>query len=104
MEPTKEEIERYLELDSKRKALSREIATLEKELKPLGESFRAWLEAKGKNAVKRLGYMFALVTGRTYPKWKEAFVQHCGQIAASEVESTTPPSMSLTITPINVES
>ena len=95
-EPTAAELAEYVDLKTEKSDLDSRSRTIDKRLKSLAGRFREFLGDR--TSARRLGFLLAVVPGNKYPKWKEEVISRFGEEAASEIEDSTPRSMSLIVT------
>lgn len=91
--PTKKDIEKYLSLEERRKALQREARALEAEAEPLETLMLEFVRAKGGDArsVERSGFVLAIGTRAGTVRWKDEFVRECGNKKAEALIEAAPP-------------
>lgn len=86
-----ETLERWHELDSRRKELEREARQLVAERDLLSTDLQASLEAMGKDQCTRGAYRVSLVEGRAVVAWKDEFVRRLGaELAAKLAQEAVP--------------
>lgn len=87
---TREQLERYAELNAKRKKLNREVATIEKEEKAIAAEIKAEAHKKG-GSFTRFGFRCILTPRSGQPKWQDEFISRLGSDAAAKIKAATPP-------------
>jgi hypothetical protein len=93
---TVKQVERYLELQERRRALLREADALQKIESALEAQLLAHVQAHAGRATKgKYTLTVTQVPGR--PSWKTAFIRFLGETAAKNVVAHTPPTTKLTI-------
>jgi len=98
---TQPEIERFVELDKKRKELQRQADAFEREAKPLKEKIVAYVEEKGGSdrTTVHCGYVLQLVQAAGRVDWKGEFTLVVGAERVAQLMSACPPTYRLQVEP-----
>jgi seryl-tRNA synthetase len=96
---TKNDIEEYLRLDEERKSLNRQAKDLEKLQDVIEKKLDEFVRANGgkTKSVSRSGFVLALLTRKTAPKWKEEFIRVAGPEEAERLAKQAPDREYLTV-------
>jgi len=99
--PTAAEINKYLELQERRKNLEREARSIYKAESSIGEKIEAYttsqLAKTGNESTTLAGFTLMFVDGRVSPAWKREYIDALGEDAANAVVARTPASQSLVV-------
>lgn len=89
---SREELERYAELQEKRLQLTREADALEKEAKLLKPKILAYIKqcASKSLAVSRWGFRLAIKLVQGQVKWQDEFIRLAGGERAAELKNAAP--------------
>ena len=97
----KEQLAEWQDLETRRKALSREAKTLGDRQSQLEEAFSAELTKSGKQSIVRNGFTLAWVASRASIQWAAEYLKECGADKANElkqaVAGTAEQKLSITV-------
>ncbi len=96
---SREELNEYKTLTTKRKELDRESRTLKSRCDQIEAKALAQLKAAGKQSAKRFGFVLAIIAGRASVAWKEAFIKECGPEKATALQEGATATEKCAITP-----
>ena len=86
MSALKDKLLEWQQIETQRKELSRQSATLGQRAKQLEADFEAELKKTGKQSVKRHGFTLSWVDGRATVKWADEFLKACGADEANRLK------------------
>lgn len=95
---TLQELERFAELEERRKQADREARNLGKEIAQLRRKFEAAMQADGKQAATRYGFRLVFVEGRPRVAWKDEFIRIAGSESADQLMADAPRPAKLEVT------
>jgi hypothetical protein len=97
---TKVDIEQYLELDARRRALMREASDIAKQQAEVADKLSEFVAAHGgrERSCTRSGYVLAIITKPGSVSWKPEFIRVAGEAAAEALIAAAPPREALTVT------
>lgn len=87
---TREELWRFLELETKRKEVDRQSRNLAREISQLKTHFEQCMRDDDKESVVRYGFRLTFVDGRPKVSWKDEFIRVAGAEAADDVLADAP--------------
>lgn len=90
---TKKEIEAYLDLHERRKALQRQARDLDKQAELIEEKLMEYVAAEGgaERSVRSCGFVLAIQTARGSVSWKQEFIAVAGEKKAESLIAAAPP-------------
>lgn len=97
---TKEQLMEFLAFEKQRKELDTRARNLKKRTDALKAHFKEFLNAEGKESIKRHGFQITLVDGRTEISWKDEFIRVAGPLAADEIAANAPKGKAIQVTPL----
>lgn len=99
-EITINDLERYLELGERRKALSREAYELGKDEAALAADILRYVQTHGgpTRSLTKWGYRLAILVKRGTVSWKQAFIDRLGSSVARDLEKAAPTKDLLDVT------
>lgn len=95
---TKNDIQEYLAIEERRKALNREAADLGKQSDVIKEKLMLFARANG-GSVARSGYRLAIKLATGFVAWKQEFIRVAGQEEANRLTRDCPKRETLSIDP-----
>jgi hypothetical protein len=94
---TRLQLERFITLRDKRRALNREVDLLEREQKAIAADLHAATLAAG-GQCKKFGFFLRLTERAGRPSWKDEYIASMGSDAAEKIQSACPPQLILDVT------
>jgi hypothetical protein len=97
----RDDLAEWSRLESQRRDLSRQLATLRSRQTQLEEMFSHALEKSGKTSIKKFGYTLALAPGRASVSWSNEYQKLAGVEAAQRLKDAAAANATtiLVITP-----
>lgn len=95
---TKKDIQEYLALEDRRKALNREAEDLRKQAEVIQTKLMSFCRYNGSQC-ERSGYRLSITLASGFPAWKQAFIRVAGMEEAARVSRECPKREVLKIDP-----
>ena len=101
--PTKDQLQRYVELRAKKRELDAQVSAIEKELYSTHELILEYLEEKNVTAAKLHRFQLSLTEGQSIVKWKDEFIRVSSAEEAAKISAAAPRAQRLEVTAPQVE-
>ena len=82
----KSDLHEWSALESQRRTLQRQMATIRARQDELESKFETELRASGKTQIKRSGFTLAFAPGRASVRWADEFAKACGPEAVQRLK------------------